>query len=109
MKLLELSLKIHCSFKNVGVLPLKGISTFDSEGSKFWNLEANKALFEFLNTHLNSEISIIEIDLHINNNTFGDLLLEELYRIIDYAPAYDSQTHVPNQISEALNEGENKL
>jgi len=72
--------------KTVMVLPLKGISRFDSEGCKFWNPEANKALFESLKTHINPEIPVIEVDMHINDNTFGELLLEELYRIIGYTP-----------------------
>lgn len=64
------------------LLPLKGVSMLDSEGNRFWDVEADAACFEAIRRNVKSAIPVIEMDHNINDPEFSgkaaDLLLEML-------------------------------
>jgi uncharacterized protein (UPF0261 family) len=64
------------------VLPLKGVSMLDSEGSRFWYPEADRACFETIKANVRPGIPVIEMDNNINDPEFADkcaaLLLDML-------------------------------
>jgi uncharacterized protein (UPF0261 family) len=64
------------------LLPLKGVSQLDSPGGDFWDPEADAACYDAIKRHLKDGISLVEVDLNINEPAFAekavDLLLEML-------------------------------
>lgn len=60
------------------VLPLKGISQVDSEGSIFYRPEIDEVLFKSIKQHTNNTIRVIEIDAHINDENFSLALVDVL-------------------------------
>lgn len=62
------------------LLPLKGVSEIDKEGLPFYDLEADTKLFDTLKKKLDSRISIVEIDAHINDTDFSDKAAEEFLK-----------------------------
>jgi uncharacterized protein (UPF0261 family) len=53
------------------ILPLRGLSALDAPGKDFWDPEADVALFDALRHHLNREIPLVEMDVHINDPEFA--------------------------------------
>ena len=65
------------------VLPLRGLSAIDKEGSEFHDPAANIALFESIKQHKISDlIQIIDLDLHINDKKFSEQLVNYYFRLI---------------------------
>ena len=64
------------------VLPLKGVSMLDSEGSDFWDPEADWACYDAIKRNLRPNIPVVEMDNNINDPEFADkcanLLLDML-------------------------------
>lgn len=64
------------------VLPLKGLSRIDSEGSVFYNRSSNEALFDTIEQAAGADIPVIKKDMHINDPDFAGyivgLLLEHI-------------------------------
>lgn len=62
------------------ILPKGGLSILDCEGERFWNAEADQALFDAIRQHANPDIPIVEVDANINDPIFAkravDLLME---------------------------------
>jgi len=56
------------------VIPLRGLSAYDSIGGPFYDPRADVALFSSLKDHLSPQIKLIEIDCHINDPPFADRL-----------------------------------
>lgn len=63
------------------LLPMRGLSANDVEGSReFWP-EADKALFGALRENLRRDIPIEEVNCHINDTAFARRAAEELMRL----------------------------
>lgn len=60
------------------MLPLKGVSTLDSENQPFYDPEANRALFDSLKQNINANVKLVELDHHINDKAFAHYIAEEL-------------------------------
>ncbi len=60
------------------VLPLKGISQIDAEGSTFQDPRANQALFNSIKKNSSNNVEILEVDAHINDAVFAEKLVEKL-------------------------------
>ena len=64
------------------LIPLQGVSAIDKSGGPFYSPEALNSYRRALKTALSSEIKLVELDAHINDESFartaGDLLLESL-------------------------------
>ncbi|MCS7044910.1 MAG: Tm-1-like ATP-binding domain-containing protein [Gemmataceae bacterium] len=64
------------------LVPLRGVSAIDREGQPFWWPEADQALFQSLRNWLSPTVTLVELDLHINDPAFAaaaaDLLLTML-------------------------------
>ncbi len=64
-------------------IPLKGFSYPDQEGRAHWDPECNAAFINRLRARLSSSIPYDELDLHINDDAFIDVLVEELVRFME--------------------------
>lgn len=62
--------------------PQKGLSSVDKFGKPFWEPEADQALLEGLQRHLNPEIQIITLDAHINDTIFAQKIIEVFDKIV---------------------------
>ena len=60
------------------MLPLRGVSALDKEGQPFWDAEADAALFDALRAHAGKNVSVVELDLHINDPEFADAIAQRL-------------------------------
>ena len=60
------------------LLPLRGISAYDREGSAWYGPEADAALFDALRAALRPDIPVRELDCHINDPVFADALADRL-------------------------------
>ncbi len=63
------------------ILPKRGLSILDAEGERFWDPEADQALFDSIREHANPEIPIWEIDANINDPLFAQKAVELLMEI----------------------------
>lgn len=63
------------------ILPKGGLSILDSEGERFWDPEADQALFDTIREYANPEIPIWEIDANINDPEFAEKAVELLMEI----------------------------
>jgi uncharacterized protein (UPF0261 family) len=64
-------------------IPLRGFSHPDHEGRAHWDPEANDAFIRMLKSHLSSAIPYDELDLHINDDAFIDVVVDELVRFMN--------------------------
>ncbi len=64
------------------LLPLKGVSMLDSEGSNFWDPEADRACFEAIKQNLKPGIPVIEVEHNINDPEFSGKAAETLLRML---------------------------
>ncbi len=64
------------------LLPLKGLSQIDVKGGIFYQPNINQILFDILKQELADHVKVVEIDSHINENSFSqiavDFLLENI-------------------------------
>ena len=64
------------------LIPLQGVSAIDKPGGPFYSPEALNSYRRAVKTTLSSEIKLVELDAHINDESFArtaaDLLLESL-------------------------------
>jgi uncharacterized protein (UPF0261 family) len=58
--------------------PKHGVSAIDREGQPFYDPEANQALITALRTHLASNVQLVEMDAHINDEAFAVAMAEAL-------------------------------
>ena len=65
------------------LIPLKGISQIDSEGGVFYDPEADSALFRAIKKNAKGRVTVIEVDVHINDETFAKVLVERLMKIME--------------------------
>lgn len=65
------------------LIPLKGISQIDREGDIFYDPEADSALFGAIRKKAKSSVQVMEVDAHINDETFANVLVERLLKIME--------------------------
>ena len=64
-------------------LPLQGVSLLDVEGEDFYDPEADAALFDALQTHLDSDVELVEMDAAINDDAFARALAKQVDHFLD--------------------------
>jgi uncharacterized protein (UPF0261 family) len=60
------------------LLPLKGVSMLDAAGQPFSDPDADNALFSALREHVGGNVTVREMDVHINDPAFANALADEL-------------------------------
>jgi uncharacterized protein (UPF0261 family) len=65
------------------VLPMRGVSAIDAEGKPFYDPVADRALFDALRSHLAAGIRIVEVDAHINDPAFADVVSAEMLALLE--------------------------
>ncbi|HKS05378.1 MAG TPA: Tm-1-like ATP-binding domain-containing protein [Gemmatimonadaceae bacterium] len=60
------------------MLPLKGVSAIDTPDKPFYDADADAALFDSLRKQLHANVTVREIDAHINDAQFAHALADEL-------------------------------
>jgi uncharacterized protein (UPF0261 family) len=65
------------------VLPLKGLSQIDKEGGVFYNPKINRVLFESIKNNLQANIKIEEVEMHINDLEFSELIANQMIKLIE--------------------------
>jgi uncharacterized protein (UPF0261 family) len=66
----------------VVVLSRRGVSAIDAEGKPFHDPDADRVLFDTLRAHLAPAIRVIDIDAHINDPAFADVVSAELLAML---------------------------
>jgi uncharacterized protein (UPF0261 family) len=75
--------KLNCSAGPVSVIvPLGGGSVMDKEGGVFWEPETNRLVRETIRQGLKASIRYQELEGHINDDSFADLVFEEVCQLI---------------------------
>ena len=74
------------------VLPLRGVSAIDAEGQPFHDPSADRVLFDTLRARLQPSVRVVEVDAHINDAAFADVLVRELLQGLQAPPAADPST-----------------
>lgn len=72
------------------MLPLKGVSMVDKEGAPFYDPEADKALFDALREHIKPHVTVMEMDMHINDPEFAAAAAEQLLQLLEKAKYQES-------------------
>ncbi len=76
--------KLNCSSTPVTVLlPKKGLSQIDKKDGVFYQPEVNRVLFDAIKKHVQQEVTIIEVDAHINDTAFSEVAVKELLDLIE--------------------------
>ena len=65
------------------IIPKRGVSAIDQEGQPFYSAEAEAAWIENLKANLGDNVTLIEIDNHINDDAFATNLVETLLASLD--------------------------
>lgn len=60
------------------LLPLQGVSMLDAPGQPFSDPEADRALFAALRDNVSGNVTVREMDVHINDPAFANALADEL-------------------------------
>ena len=60
------------------IIPKQGVSAIDQEGQPFYSAEAEAAWIENLKANLGDNVTLIEMDNHINDDAFAAKLVETL-------------------------------
>lgn len=68
------------------VLPRKGLSQIDIEGGVFYGPETNAVLFEAIKKHAQENVTVVEVDAHINDEQFSQKLVTLLLAMIEKTP-----------------------
>ena len=65
------------------IIPQQGVSAIDQEGQPFYSAEAEAAWIENLKANLGDNVTLIEMDNHINDDAFAEKLVETLLASLD--------------------------
>ena len=65
------------------IIPKQGVSAIDQEGQPFYSAEAEAAWIENLKANLGDNVTLIEMDNHINDDAFATKLVETLLASLD--------------------------
>ena len=60
------------------IIPKQGVSAIDQEGQPFYSAEAEAAWIENLKANLGNNVTLIEMDNHINDDAFAEKLVDTL-------------------------------
>ena len=60
------------------IIPLRGVSAIDADGQPFNSPEARTAWIENLKANIGGNVTVIEMDCHINDDEFATKLVESL-------------------------------
>jgi uncharacterized protein (UPF0261 family) len=60
------------------IVPLRGVSAIDREGQVFFDAQADRALFDALRRTIGDQVSLVELDMHINDPEFADAVADQL-------------------------------
>ena len=63
------------------LIPLKGWSSLDREGGALYDPDADRTFTETLKKHLNSDVPVVEVDLHLNTPEFGKEAVELFHQM----------------------------
>ena len=64
------------------VLPSRGISQLDAKGGLFYSPKADQVLFQTIKEQAKKQVKVMEVDAHINDPEFAEILVTELLKII---------------------------
>jgi uncharacterized protein (UPF0261 family) len=79
----QLAQKLNPSAAPVAVLlPLKGISQISAEGGVFYRPEVDRVLFDAIQAHAAEHIEVREVNAHINDRAFAEVLVQTLLDLI---------------------------
>jgi len=73
-------------------IPLKGVSMIATEGSAFYDAEADKALIDALKKKLKRNVEMRELDMDINDPRFAKAMTDRLHEYIRAAAPQTSST-----------------
>jgi uncharacterized protein (UPF0261 family) len=59
------------------LIPTRGFSSWDKEGKSFYDPDTDKIFIDSLKRNLRPSIMISEIDAHINDEQFAEVIVEE--------------------------------
>jgi uncharacterized protein (UPF0261 family) len=62
------------------LIPAHGFSSWDQKGKSFYDPEADRVFIDFLKRRLRPPIRISEVEAHINDNQFADIIVEEIWK-----------------------------
>ena len=65
------------------LIPLKGWSSLDREGGALYDPDADRTFAETLKKQLNSDVPVVEVDLHLNTPEFGKEAVELFHQIFN--------------------------
>jgi uncharacterized protein (UPF0261 family) len=65
------------------MLPLRGVSMIDAPGKPFHDPAANAALFSSLCKYIGPNVTLIEVDAHINDPEFSSAVAEQMLQLIE--------------------------
>jgi len=83
----EVARKLNQSKGPVAMLiPLKGWSSLDKEGMPLYDPEADKVFVHELKVHLNPNIPLIELDLHLNTREFAEEAVNQFMKLYKREP-----------------------
>jgi uncharacterized protein (UPF0261 family) len=75
--------KLNLALGVVKVLvPLRGFSSLDCSGNIFYDPEADRAFIESLKVSLRRDITLREIDAHINDSEFAQVVFDEFVALV---------------------------
>lgn len=74
------------------VLPLRGVSAIDADGQPFHDPAADRALFDTLRALIQPHVRIVEVDAHINDTAFADVLASEMLALLDTSAQPNAST-----------------
>jgi uncharacterized protein (UPF0261 family) len=66
----------------VVVLPRRGVSAIDAEGKPFHDPDADRVLFDTLRAHLAPAVRVVDVDAHINDPAFAEVVSAELLAML---------------------------
>jgi uncharacterized protein (UPF0261 family) len=87
----ELAQKVNRSAAAAILLPLKGISQIDAPGGVFHRPDIDQVLFEAIKEHAEEEVSVMEVDAHINDNGFAETAVKVLLNLVAKSKARQQQ------------------
>ncbi|MBW0001695.1 MAG: Tm-1-like ATP-binding domain-containing protein [Verrucomicrobia bacterium] len=64
------------------LIPKRGVSLLDREGSEFWDPEADRACFDAIRAGVRPGIEIRELDHHINDPPFATEVASQMLRLL---------------------------
>ncbi len=71
------------------LIPIRGFSEFDKAGTVFYNPEGHRAFIKAVNRHIEPNVKVIELDMHINDPEFSEqavAILDDMMRGQTKAP-----------------------